>query len=613
MTVKGNGDDHREKGGNEQETTFMFDRPSGQDHAADEHPSHEERHNTDETILTDDSPTEPVSNTSLSAKQQQHTRRVPSMRPGAIRVYPPGTTIHEVDDDIVETMTGVSNSRVQPVRVVDVTNEVLIGVAVDDSESSDPVAAELLKGRYVKRRRLILLIMGVVLGLCVIGVIIGVTTRPDSDGNLPPKLIDLPQALEKLAMGLPNYTVAVLQNELPAPRRTDHWYKDAAWFDNSTIVHSPQGKAWKWLMSLPSLNEQILVKEKFALATFYFATDGDNWKNNSKWLSRTDHICDWWSQPKDPRSQQPFLAHCKGTLGFQQLVMPDNGLKGSVPPEIGFLTRLTLVNLAGNALQGDIHEDVWESWRDLSNLSLLNNNFTGSLSTMLGLFSNLRVLNLDTNQFTGTLPTELGLLSTYLKEVFLTNNLLAGSVPSEYGHLGQLTYLVLDSNGFIGPIPSSIGGMQSLLFLRLASNKLSGSIPSETGLCRMLQLVDLSHNPHMTGTIPTQVAQLSQLAFWYLYNSSVTGMLPTQLSNLESLRSLDVSGTRMSGTVPSGFGQMSRLASLRINNTDMSGSIPSTVCQSFAANRASNGIVVDCDQVACDCNCTCAADLGGTQ
>jgi hypothetical protein len=75
---------------------------------------------------------------------------------------------------------------------------------------------------------------------------------------------------------------------------------------------------------------------------------------------------------------------------------------------------------------------------------------------------------------------------------------------------------------------------------------------------------------------------------------------------LTDLVALDVSTTHVTGTVPSELSRLTKLSNLRVFDSNMSGSVPSSVCDAFRSRDANAGIVVDCDRVACDCNCTCA-------
>ena len=79
------------------------------------------------------------------------------------------------------------------------------------------------------------------------------------------------------------------------------------------------------------------------------------------------------------------------------------GLDGSVPAELGQLSKLTYLNLRTNQLTGEIPTELG----NLSNLRVLNlngNALTGPIPTELDSLTNLRVLNLHSNELSGTIP-----------------------------------------------------------------------------------------------------------------------------------------------------------------------------------------------------------------
>jgi hypothetical protein len=65
-----------------------------------------------------------------------------------------------------------------------------------------------------------------------------------------------------------------------------------------TNSSTPQWEALSWLANEDELNldpetasgSEIL--ERFVLATFFFATDGDNWRNTFKFLQKRS-VCEW--------------------------------------------------------------------------------------------------------------------------------------------------------------------------------------------------------------------------------------------------------------------------------------------------------------------------------
>ena len=69
--------------------------------------------------------------------------------------------------------------------------------------------------------------------------------------------------------------------------------EDAAPFDDPS---SPQSLALEWLLndtialSENGVTDKVLVR--YALAVFYYSTDGPNWKEDVKFLSESD-VCGW--------------------------------------------------------------------------------------------------------------------------------------------------------------------------------------------------------------------------------------------------------------------------------------------------------------------------------
>eukprot|EP00536_Pseudo-nitzschia_multiseries_P015521 jgi/Psemu1/292053/fgenesh1_pg.903_\ len=138
-------------------------------------------------------------------------------------------------------------------------------------------------------------------------------------------------------------------------------------------------------------------------------------------------------------------------LNYLSIIIDDNVLShltGSLPNEIGFLTRLTVLNLYNNA------------------------KLTGSLPTQIGELTGLTQLQLFKSEVNGPVPTEIGKL-TGLTLFRCEENKLSGSLPTEIGMLSGLTGLSLDINGMTGSIPTEIGLLTSLTYLVL-SKFLSG-------------------------------------------------------------------------------------------------------------------------------------------
>lgn len=69
--------------------------------------------------------------------------------------------------------------------------------------------------------------------------------------------------------------------------------------DNSTLANSttPQGQAYSWMLDKDpaEINPCVYpsVQQRYILASLYFATGGQNWDDNLRWLSSSNE-CDWF-------------------------------------------------------------------------------------------------------------------------------------------------------------------------------------------------------------------------------------------------------------------------------------------------------------------------------
>ena len=144
----------------------------------------------------------------------------------------------------------------------------------------------------------------------------------------------------------------------------------------------------------------------------------------------------------------------------------------------------------------------------------------------IGQMTGLRVLNL-TLGLTGPIPPELGSLSE-LQELYLWGNFLSGSIPPELGSLESLHTLNLSGNFLSGSIPTELGNLTVLQELNLSDNWLNGPIPPELGGLVELTRLDLSENS-LTGMIPREFSELSRLEGLTLQGNFLTGCIPVKL------------------------------------------------------------------------------------
>ena len=235
---------------------------------------------------------------------------------------------------------------------------------------------------------------------------------------------------------------------------------------------TPQGKALEWLET--SVNIGVSTEQRFlqryVLATVYYSTDGDDWVNNSAWLSELDE-CNWWSTAE---------TVCDELGRYNKLDLQENNLVGSLPPElvilsnslettnvrknilsgglpfsiISELVNLEVLDLSSNAFSGELSPQLFDAQK-LTRLSLFENNISSSIPTELGKLTELNILDFGSNKLTSTIPSTIGKLSK-LTGLSLFDNTLSGEIPPEISELRNLEMLYIDSNNFETPLPTGV-------------------------------------------------------------------------------------------------------------------------------------------------------------
>ena len=109
--------------------------------------------------------------------------------------------------------------------------------------------------------------------------------------------------------------------------------------------------------------------------------------------------------------------------------------------------------------------------------------------------------------------------------------------------------LYLQENQISGSIPLELGQLSNLKQLYLFDNQLSGSIPPELDNIFTLEEMLLMNN-RLTGPIPPELAKLSNLRSLYLFNNQLGGDIPTELGSLSALESLLLSDNQLAGSIP---------------------------------------------------------------
>ncbi|WP_405380321.1 thrombospondin type 3 repeat-containing protein [Maribacter sp. LLG6340-A2] len=309
--------------------------------------------------------------------------------------------------------------------------------------------------------------------------------------------------------------------------------------------------------------------DRNALIALYNATDGANWQNT--WdLNESMIYWDGVTQNDNGR--------------VIKIKLRANNVIGYLPPELGNLEELQILDLTKNGFTGQPANNITGiippeigNLTKLKELHLNNFEISGSLPIEMGQMSQLEILYLSYNNLTGSIPSEFGNLAN-AKRIALNNNQLTGNIPTELGQLNNLTTLNLGTNDLSGTIPSSIGQLSNLEYLGLDYNNLTGTIPTSIGQLQNLTSLKLDSN-NLNGAIPTQLSQLSSIQILYLDRNNLSGILPKELAQLTNLERLDLSVNNLEGEIPIEFGNLANLTTLTLNFNNFTGSIPKELGQ----------------------------------
>lgn len=291
------------------------------------------------------------------------------------------------------------------------------------------------------------------------------------------------------------------------------------------------------------------------LVAFYEATHGDEWAENQNWLTDAP-LAQWYGVSLGPRGELIGLS------------LPFNGVRGPIPPELGAMTSLRLLNLRGNwGLEGPLPESFF-NLAELEWLGLFGVGLGGPMSPEFGKLTRLQYLDLARSGLGGPLPTEIGNL-TDLEVLLLGGNAFVGEIPPEIGDLQNLRYLIMWYNDFSGGIPAEMGGLTSLVELDLRGSGVTGAIPAELGNLTNLEELWLSGN-ELTGSIPPTLGNMTSLKELYMHQNNLEGPLPAEFGRLPELEQLWLGGNEgLSGPLPGDLGALDQLRVFKAGGTGL--------------------------------------------
>ena len=324
---------------------------------------------------------------------------------------------------------------------------------------------------------------------------------------------------------------------------------------------------------------------------------------------------------------------------FTELILRGNQLTGILPNSLSNCSALQVLDVSLNNLSGKIPRWIG-NMSSLQYLDLSENNLFGSLP--FGFCSSRMMLEvyLSKNKLEGSLIGALdGCLS--LNRLDLSHNYFRGGIPESIGSLLELSFLLLGYNNLEAEIPRQLCELKKLSLIDLSHNNLCGHIlpclhprsewyrewgsspgPStmeptpapipghvplegeDPSVNKSVEIttksisysfkgiiltyisgIDLSCN-NLTGEIPFELGNLSNIKLLNLSHNSLTGPIPPTFSNLKEIETLDLSYNNLNGEIPPQLLDLNFLSAFSVAHNNLSGKTPEMVAQFSTFNKS---------------------------
>jgi hypothetical protein len=170
-------------------------------------------------------------------------------------------------------------------------------------------------------------------------------------------------------------------------------------------VSSPQYQALDWLLEDPfySTYSGPRVVQRWAMAAFFFSTNGINWDQSDNWLGDMNE-CSWFSKRQD--------GVCDGDGNVRSIDLSSNNLAGILPAELSLFSNSLGTSSRSEHRSRRLVFSHLSSHLSPDRLFLNSNKITGTLPPKFGRLTNLVRLQVTNNDMIGPIPTEIGLMSS---------------------------------------------------------------------------------------------------------------------------------------------------------------------------------------------------------
>ena len=214
------------------------------------------------------------------------------------------------------------------------------------------------------------------------------------------------------------------------------------------------------------------------------------------------------------------------------LRLPENGLSGIIPSELGCLNRMEEIDLSGNALDGNV-----SSLERLNVLADLKLNDNPGLSVLPEYLEQTPVVSLEVRNIgLDAFPEEIPLLSG-LERLDISENRIE-ALPASLGGLALLGYLDISYN-LLEELPAELDGLTGLETFRAGHNR----------IYRVEALFD--NAPSLTN--------------WELDSNRVCELPDSLFAGLDRMRTILLDGNRLSD-LPASMGRMTGIGLLGLSD-----------------------------------------------
>ncbi len=165
-----------------------------------------------------------------------------------------------------------------------------------------------------------------------------------------------------------------------------------------------------------------------------------------------------------------------------------------------------------------------------------------------------------------------------------------------------------DGNAYNSTVPAAFTSMPNLQFLYIVDGFISGDLSYMVGMPSLREHWADS-NPGLGGQIPAGISRVSTLESFSITSCSFSGTIPSEFGNFGFvMKQMWMYDNDLTGTVPSELANMAALRLLQLEGNSFTGSMPAEICANTVFPRPLETLGGDCfdENFSCEC-CTCCS------